>query len=147
MILDVLSIVSIGLLLGTEFAVSAFINPILAKLEPAAEAHATSLFAQKLGKMMPFWYGLNLLLLIIEAVIHLHDSGLPWFALAPILWTAVIVFTVLVLVPINNRISAMSPNSYSAELRQEHNRWDTLHRWRVLVLSVAMIALLIGIHV
>src|SRR5579872_5933028 len=53
MIPDVLSIVSIGLLVGTEFAVSAFINPILAKLEPSAEAHATSLFAKKLGFVMP----------------------------------------------------------------------------------------------
>jgi uncharacterized membrane protein len=146
MILDVLSIVSIGLLVGTEFAVSAFINPILAKLEPHAEAHATSLFAQKLGRVMPFWYGLNLVLLIVEGLIHRHDSGVGWLTAAPILWTIVIVFTILILVPINNRIAAMDPKSFSGRLKQEHTTWDLLHRWRVLAVSAALISLLIGIQ-
>ena len=146
MILDLLSIVSIGLMVGTEFAVSAFINPVLAKLEPGAEAQATSLFARTLGRAMPFWYGLNLLLMIMEGVIHRHDSGLGWLAAAPIVWIAVIVFTLLILVPINNRIAAVDTTAFSEELRLGHTKWDVLHRWRVLALSVAMISLLIGIH-
>jgi uncharacterized membrane protein len=146
MILDVLSIVSIGLLVGTEFAVSAFINPILAKLEPSAEAHATSLFARKLGRVMPFWYVLDFVLLIVEGVIHRHDSGMGWLTAAPILWAVVIVFTMLVLVPINNRIAATDPKSFSDRLKQEHTKWDMLHRWRVLALSAALVSLLIGIQ-
>ena len=146
MILDLLSVVSIGLLVGTEFAVSAFINPILARLEPAAEAHATTLFARTLGRVMPFWYALNLLLLIIEAWIHGRAPGIGWLAAAPVIWAVVIVFTVLILVPINNRIAAMDPTAFSDHLKREHTRWDVLHRWRVLALSVAMISLLIGIR-
>lgn len=146
MILDMLSIVSIGLMVGTEFAVSAFINPILAKLEPSAEAHATALFAKKLGFVMPFWYVLNFVLLITEVVIHRHVSGLGWFTAAPILWAVVIAFTLLILVPINNRIAAMEPVGFSDRLRQEQRRWELLHRWRVLLLSLAMVSLLIGIR-
>lgn len=146
MILDLLSIVSIGLLVGTEFTVSAFINPILAKLEPGAEAHATALFARKLGRVMPFWYMLNFVLLVAEGIVHRHDARLGWFAVAPILWAMVIVFTLLVLVPINNRIAAMGQATFSDRLRQEHTKWDLLHRWRVLALSLAMVSLLIGIH-
>ena len=147
MILDVLSIVSIGLLIGAEFSVSAFINPILSKLEPIAEARATSLFAQNLGRIMPFWYGMNLLLMIVEGLIHRNDAGVSWIAVAPILWVITIAFTLLVLVPINNRIAAMNPNGYSDELKQEHAKWDMLHRWRVLTLSLAFVSMLIGIRV
>jgi hypothetical protein len=41
--------------------------------------------------------------------------------------------SVLVLVPINNRIAARS----SADLQQQHRRWDTIHRFRVFALCVA----------
>ena len=145
MILNVLSIVSIGLMVGTELAVSAFINPILSQLDSVAEAHATSLFARKLGFVMPFWYVLNLLLLIAEAVVHRHGQGTVLLATASALWVLVIIFTLLVLVPINNRIIAMTSKGYSDKLKQQHTRWDMLHRWRVVVLSIAMVTLLIGI--
>lgn len=147
MILDVLSIVSIGLMVGTEFAVSAFINPILEQLDPAAEARATSLFAKKLGFVMPFWYMLNLVLLIAEAVVHRNYAGTVLLALASALWITVIVFTIFILVPINNRIAAIDPEGYSEQLKQQHARWDMLHRWRVVALGVAMLGLLIGLGV
>lgn len=145
MILNVLSIVSIGLMIGTEFAVSAFINPILSQLDPEGEAHATSLFARKLGFVMPFWYVLNFLLLITEAVVHRHGRGITLLATASALWVFVIIFTLLVLVPINNRIVAMTSRGYSDKLKEQHTRWDMLHRWRVAALSAAMITLLIAI--
>jgi uncharacterized membrane protein len=145
MILNVLSIVSIGLMVGTEFAVSAFINPILSQLDPEAEGHAISLFARKLGFVMPFWYVLNFLLLVTEAVVHRHGDGIVLLATASTLWVVVIVFTLLILVPINNRIIATTSKGYSDRLKQQHTRWDMLHRWRVAALSAAMVAMLIGI--
>ena len=145
MILDILSIVCIGLMIGTEFAVSAFINPVLSQLDPEAEAQATSLFARKLGFVMPFWYVLNFLLLMAEAVVHRHGTGTALLATASTLWVIVIIFTLLILVPIHNRIIAMSSEGYSDKLRQQHARWDMHHRWRVAALSAAMVTLLIGI--
>jgi hypothetical protein len=47
--LDIVTVVSVGLLVGTEFAVSAFVNPVLWKLKDRAQARAVSLFAGRLG--------------------------------------------------------------------------------------------------
>ena len=57
-----------------------------------------------------------------------------------------IALTLMFLVPINNRIAKMDVAVFTDSLRREHAKWDALHRWRVLVLGVAMISMLIGIR-
>ena len=73
--LEIITTICIGLLIGTEFAVSAFINPILRKLGAREELRAIRLFAAKLGHTMPFWYAGSLLLLIAEIVIRYKQAG------------------------------------------------------------------------
>jgi len=146
LIFDIVTTMGIGLMIGAEFAVSAFVNPILEKLDDSARARATRLFARKLGIVMPFWYILNLLLLAAEAVTLRQHSGMPFLAAAVAIWIAVIVLTLIFLVPINNRIAEMDPTAFTDSLQQEHARWDARHRWRVLALSVAMICMLVGIR-
>jgi uncharacterized membrane protein len=92
-LLDIVTTLCIGLMIGTEFAVSVFINPILGKLEHSAEAQATRLFALKLGATMPFWYGLSLLLLVAEMVVRRHQPGVTLLGAASAIWVGVIVFT------------------------------------------------------
>jgi uncharacterized membrane protein len=144
--MDIVSTVCIGLLIGTEFAVSAFINPVLTQLGGTAEGHATRLFAKKLGAFMPFWYALSLLLLIAQGVVRRHQPGFAWIVTAAILWAAVIALTILILVPINNRIAAASAEEFDSSLRAQHTRWDALHRGRVAVLLAAMILFLLAIR-
>lgn len=60
-LLDIVSTVCVGLLIGTEFAVAVFINPILRKLGVREELRAIRLFAARLGAAMPFWYGISFL--------------------------------------------------------------------------------------
>src|SRR5215472_17627245 len=103
LILTITTIVCIGLMIGTELAVSAFINPVLWKLESVAQMHAIRLFAVKLGFVMPFWYALGLLLLLIDTFLHRHQSQVLLLALASSIWALVIILTLLFLVPINNR--------------------------------------------
>ncbi len=146
LVLGIVTTMCVGLMIGTEFAVSAFINPILEQLDDSARVHATRLFARKLGTVMPFWYSLNLLLLIAETIIMRRQPGMAFLAVAIGIWVAVIVLTLILLVPINNRIVKMDSTAFTDSLRREHARWDTLHRWRVLVISVAMICLLVGIR-
>ena len=74
--LDIVAILCIGLLVGTEFAVSVFVNPVIWQLDERAQATAIRLFAVRLGKAMPFWYALSLIFLIIEAVVHRQQAGL-----------------------------------------------------------------------
>ena len=138
--------VCIGLLIGTEFAVSVFINPVLRKLEERSQARAISLFAGRLGRAMPFWYGLSLLLLIVEAVVERHELGFSLLIVATAIWLAVIVLTLLFLVPINNRMMLLDAASFPKEAQREHERWDSRHRLRVMALVVAMICFLLAAH-
>ncbi len=145
-ILNVVTTVCIGLMIGVEFAVSAFVNPILERLDNSARADATRMFARKLGTVMPFWYGLSFLLLIAETIIARERSGMVFLAAASVIWAVVIALTLMFLVPINNRIAKMDVGVFTDTLRREHAKWDSLHRWRVLALGVAMISMLIGIR-
>ena len=146
MALDVVTILSVAFMIGTEIAVSVFINPVLGQLDAKAETAATRLFAQRLGKAMPFWYVLGLALLIVEASTRRHDAGIAWLVLASSLFALVIVLTLIFLVPINNRIAAAREEVFPDSLKAEHNTWDLLHRGRVLMLIVAMVLFLLGIH-
>jgi uncharacterized membrane protein len=144
-ILDVAATICIGWMIGTEFAVSVFIGPVLEKLG-AAKAKATSLFAQRLGTAMPFWYALSLLFLIAETALRRHEHGFGLLALATAIWVTVILLTVLLLVPINNRIAKMESESFSDKLQQQHRRWKILHHGRVAALAVAMVCFCIAIR-
>jgi uncharacterized membrane protein len=146
-ILNIATTISIGLLIGTELAVSVFINPALWQLEGPAQAQAIRLFARRLGRAMPFWYALNLLLLIFEAIVRRGGPAVLLIAIASALWAAVILFTILFLVPINNRMSRLNSDSLSEEARREHSRWDRLHRLRVAALGAAMVLFLVGSRV
>jgi hypothetical protein len=146
MILDIVTTVCIGLLIGTEFAVSAFINPILRKLDDAAQAQAIGMFAQRLGFVMPFWYLGSLLLLAAATVVRWH-AGAALLIAACAIWVAVIVATLLVLVPINNRMMKLDAKAFPAEAQREHRKWDQLHRVRVGALTAAAVCFLVAVGV
>ena len=141
--LDILTILSVGLLTGTEFAVSVFINPVLWRLEDRAQAFAVKAFAKMLGTAMPFWYAGSFLLLIAEAVLRRTQAGFSLLIASCAVWAAVIVLTLLFLVPINNRIGALTDDVFSEAVKREHRRWDARHRLRVVALTVSMILFLV----
>jgi uncharacterized membrane protein len=139
--LDILSTLCIGLLVGVELAVSVFINPVVWKLERAAQAEAIRLFASRLGKAMPPWYVVSLLLLIAEAAGHRGKPAGLLLIIANVIW---ILVTVLFLVPINNRLVQLNVGSFTDEAKREHTRWDKLHRLRVLALGVSFVCLVVA---
>jgi len=144
-LMDIITTVCIGLMVGTEFAVSVFINPILQKLGAREELRAIRLFAAKLGAAMPFWYGASLLLLIAEAVLRHDEHGFLLLIAACAIWIAVIVLTLVFLVPINNRLARIDPDAAAEPALKEHGQWDAMHRWRVATLTVAMICFLTAV--
>ncbi len=144
-LLDIATTVCIGLLIGTEFAVAAFINPILRKLGAREELRAIRLFAAKLGAAMPFWYGVSLLLLVAEAVMRHGENGHLLLIAACSIWAAVIVLTLVFLVPINNRLARVDPDAVVEPALKEHGRWDAMHRWRVATLTAAMVCFLVAV--
>jgi uncharacterized membrane protein len=141
--LDLFTILCTGLLVGNELTVSLFINPVMGQLDEQAQAKALSLFARYLGKAMPLWYALCLVLFISETYLHRHQPALIPLLTATIIWIAVILYTVTTLVPINNRIAAMStsPLPLPTAWLRDHKKWDTLHRFRILAILIAMICL------
>lgn len=141
--LDILTILSVGLLIGTEFAVSVFINPVLWRLDDRAQALAVKSFAKMLGRAMPFWYAGSFFLLIAEAVLRRAQGGFSLLIASCAVWAAVIVLTLLFLVPINNRIGALTDEVFSEAVKQEHRRWDARHRLRVVALALALVMFLV----
>jgi uncharacterized membrane protein len=142
--LDILTILCAGLMIGNELAVSLFVNPVIWKLEDRSQAKALSLFAGTLGKVMPFWYALCLVLMVVEAYLRRHQPALTLLLAAVAIWIAIIVYTVTTLVPINNRIARLA-GALPEGWREEHKRWDAYHRWRILSLMIAMVCLVWGI--
>lgn len=145
-LLSIVTTICIGLLIGTELTVSVFINPVLVQLEDRARAKAVSLFATRLGHAMPFWYGVSLLLLIIETITRYRAPYSTLLIVACAIWLAVIALSVLVLVPINNRMMQLNSESFSQEAQREHQRWTTIHHLRVIALVVAMACYLLATH-
>jgi len=144
-LLDVLTIVFVGLMIGNELAVSLFVNPVIWQLDNRSQTQALSSFARILGRAMPAWYAACLLLILMEAYVHRHEQGLALLLAAAGIWIVVILLTVMFLVPINNRVAAITPEIFAAGGKAEHKKWDTMHRWRVVALTVAMVCLLEGI--
>lgn len=140
-ILDLVTILCLGLMIGNELAVSLFVNPALWKLPPSPQAQALSLLARSLGKAMPFWYLLCFVLLIAEAYLRRHSVYAHLLDAAVAIWVLAIIYTVTFLVPINNRIARLDLASPFSGWQNEHVRWDTLHRWRIFMLVTAMACL------
>jgi uncharacterized membrane protein len=147
MLLDVVTVLCVGLLIGTEFAVSAFINPVLRRLEDGTRAQAVGLFAKRLGFAMPFWYVGSFMLLIAGAAVRWHGVGDSLLVAACAIWAAVIVVTLLVLVPINNRMMRLDARAFPVEAQREHAKWDQWHRVRVGALAAAAVCFLIAVGV
>jgi len=145
-LLDVVTVACIGLLVGVEFAVSAFVNPVLWRLDARAQGAAIRMFARKLGFVMPFWYAASFVLLGVEIMLRAHSGALPLLIAATAIWAAVIVLTLMFLVPINNRMAKIEPDAWTDQTWREHRKWDARHRYRVAALVASWVCLLMAIH-
>jgi uncharacterized membrane protein len=144
-ILDLITILLSSMLAGNKLAVSWFFHPATRRLDNGPQATALSFLARRLGKLMPFWYVLCFILLSTEAYLRLRTPSFGFVLIAVVIWLATILYTVTALVPINNRIAALRPASLPATWLQDHEKWDKLHRWRILLLIIAIICLTEGI--
>jgi anthrone oxygenase-like protein len=144
---DIATVTLAATLVGNEFAVAAFIHPHIRKLNNSTHAQTAALLAAVLGKAMPLWYGLVLMFLGGAAFEHRPVSRGPGLllAFAVSIWAATIVFTITMLVPINNRIAKMNTERPYTGWLQDRARWDRLHQIRVVLLSVALVLLLTGL--
>jgi hypothetical protein len=130
-----------GLMVGNELVISAFVHPQLLKLDKGPYAQTAARVASVLGKVMPFGWGIVLYLSSAQPV----SSGAGLFILlAAILWAVAIVFSITMLVPINNRIEKMDPEHPTIAACRTDAAGISYHV-RVVVLILALFLLLTGL--
>jgi len=145
--LNVLVIIAMGLLVGNELAVAAFVHPTLNRLPDSIHLPVASALARLLGKVMPLWYISVFLLTSTAGWIRWHQTGqFPvWFAASIILMVLAIVYSVAVEVPINNRVAAWTMDTLPADWKIFRDKWDVHHRWRVGLLTISFALLVAGV--
>ena len=144
-ILDTVTITFAGLMVGSEVAVSAFVNPAVWQLESGPQAQGLSSLARSLGRVMPVWYGLCLALLALESFLHRHQAALVPLVAATLIWAGVVIFSIAMLVPINNRIASLNAAAPAPGWKRDHKKWNSLHRVRIALLAAAVLALTYGL--
>ena len=133
-------------MVGTELAIAAFVHPTLDKLPDDVHQPAASALARVLGKVMPVWYPLVLVLTLVAAIFDWRQSGhLPvWFATSAILWILASAYSLTSLVPINTRIASWEKSTPPADWKTYRRTWDMHHRWRVVLLTISFALLIVG---
>ncbi|MCF3964044.1 DUF1772 domain-containing protein [Streptomyces fuscigenes] len=143
--LAVVTVVVVGLMVGVEFAVAVFVNPILHRLPDDGGLHARSDGARVLGRVMPLWYFGSLVLTGIWAALVWGDEGTGPIVSGAALLVLSIVLSILFLVPINSRSAAWSREGAPADWKEQLARWDRLHYVRLAVIVAAFALLAVAL--
>ncbi|MGK5683452.1 anthrone oxygenase family protein [Actinoplanes sp. URMC 104] len=139
--LEVLTIVVVGVMVGVEFCVAFVLNPILDRLPGDSGQLGRADGGRMLGAVMPVWYISSLVLVAIWAVAGWHDDGAGMVAGAGALLLVSVIMSVLLLVPINNLNKTWTPENRPADWKQQIKRWDRFHYVRVAVIVAAFVLL------
>jgi hypothetical protein len=142
--LAVITATVFGVMVGVEFGVAVFVNPMLLRLPvgPALQARADG--GRVLGRIMPFWYCGSLLLTAWLAAAKWGGSAGEAAVAAAALLAVSVVLSVTVLVPINNRAITWTADDHPADYREQQQRWDRLHYLRVAILVAAFVLTLVA---
>lgn len=146
MTLQVLAIVVLGLMCGSELNIAVFAHPTLNRQTPELHLPLRTSFATLLGRVMPFWMVASMLLnlLLLFPFAHLGAVAGHFAQAAFAVQLFVLVFSLGGLVPINNRIKLWTPTNLPNNWRAQERRWDTLHWIRTSVLIAAFVLLVLG---
>jgi uncharacterized membrane protein len=142
--LAVITATVVGTMVGVEFAVAVFVNPILLRLPagPSLEARADG--ARVLGRVMPFWYVGSLVLTAGLAAATWGRPAAGAAIAATVLLTVSVVMSIALLVPINNRSATWTASDHPGDWREHQQRWDRLHYARVAIIVVAFVLTLVA---
>ncbi|WP_435136044.1 anthrone oxygenase family protein [Actinacidiphila sp. bgisy144] len=139
--LEVVTTVVVGVMVGVEFSVAFVVNPILGALPVDSYQLGRAHGGRMLGAVMPFWYIGSLVLVALWAAAGRHHQGAGLVVTAGALLVTSVVMSLLLLVPINNRTKAWTPENRPADWREQMDRWDRFHYVRVAVIVAAFAAL------
>jgi hypothetical protein len=139
--LAVISTTVVGIMVGVEFAVAVFVNPMLLRLPAGAALQARADGGRVLGRVMPFWYVGSLILTagLAAATWDRSATGAGAATAAAALLAVSVVMSVALLVPINNRSVTWTASDHPADYREQQRRWDRLHYVRVAVIVAGFV--------
>ena len=145
-IFTLLVLVCVSLLVGNEFTVGIFINPLFSRLPDISQASAAKESARLYGKVMPFWMIASVFLCAALTFFVANGYSTQWWSYlaASILFAVVSVFSVIFPVPINNKIANWDPNDLPDDWRELRRRFDQYHFIRVVLLLIVLICLIFG---
>lgn len=150
MALQLIAVLVLGLMCGSELNVAAFAHPTFNRQPLEVHILMRSSFASLFGRVMPFWMAgstlLNLLLLLPFE--HLSDTAWQLAAVALVIQILAVVFSLLGPVPINKRIIRWKPEALPADWKLQERRWDLYHWLRTcgLVVAFALLVLTFGVR-
>ncbi|WP_420596483.1 anthrone oxygenase family protein [Deinococcus sp.] len=140
----VVTVVVVGLMVGVELSVAAFVNPGLGRLPDAACVAGRSDSARVLGRVMPFWYILSVVLVGWWAVQSWGRAQALLVTVVAALLVVSVVLSVALLEPINARVARWTAQSVPADWQQQVGKWDGLHYVRVGILVATFILLVVA---
>lgn len=147
--LQIIAILVLGLMCGSELNVAAFTHPTLNRQSLEVHIRMRSSFAVLLGRVMPFWMTgstlLNVLLLLPFE--HLNKAAWRLASIAFAIQVFAVLFSLVGPVPINNRIVKWTPQSLPDDWQVQERRWDLFHWVRTCGLVVAFAVLILSIGV
>jgi len=142
--LAVITATVVGTMVGVEFAVAVFVNPILLRLPAGSSLEARADGARILGRVMPVWYVGSLLLTAGLAAGTWGGAAAGTAIAATVLLAASVVMSVALLVPIANRSATWTAGDHPDDWREQQQRWDRLHYARVAIIIAAFVLTLVA---
>jgi hypothetical protein len=138
-ILAIVTTTVVGLMVGVEFAGAFVINRILLRLPLDASMSGRAHGGRMLGRVMPFWYIGSLILTGAIATFTWGTEASAVALVAAALLAISVIMSIAWLVPINNRSITWTPENHPDDWRQQQQRWDRLHYFRVAILIAAFV--------
>jgi Domain of unknown function (DUF1772) len=150
MTIQILAVVVLGLMSGSELNVAAFAHPAISRQPHEVRVRMRASLAALFGRVMPFWMGGSTLLnlLVLLPFERLSESAWRLAAVAFTIQVFAVVFSLIGPVPINNRIAKWTTEFLPEDWRAQEHRWDQYHWLRTcgLIVGFAILVLSVGIH-
>jgi uncharacterized membrane protein len=148
--LQLLALIVLGLMCGSELNVAVFSHPTLNRQLLEVHIPVRSSFARLFGRVMPLWMAASALLNLLLLFPFEHSNSSVWRldAIALAIQVAAVGFSLIAPVPINTRISRWVPASLPSDWHLQEHRWDVYHWIRTsgLVAAFALLALGLAAH-
>jgi hypothetical protein len=149
MSLHVVSVLVLGLMCGSELNVAAFAHTTMNRQPLEVHVPMRSSFAKLLGRVMPFWMACSTLLnlLLLFSFVHLSAPAWRLAAFAFAIQVFAVLFSLILPVPINNRIARWTLDSLPSDWKSQEHRWDTYHWIRTCFLIAGFWLLVLSLAV